>query len=254
MTNNTGGDAVAMECTEVGVNQWALDLTLLPYVLGLPPTTITTTGLTKTWDFILSLYDVDDISILDVDVNSVPTIYCFGYPVVGVSGGMSTVLTTGYSRPIYHNGRYCKFVTSAYSIISTTTSTTGITYIAPNADHKEIAWIDRDGKWSFWNFRYLSQSNENKASNEIPFYSLTNDGQVMSSYDITMESNLMLNFDTVAVNSDHYQQLTEISKSPRVIYNGLCYRVKSCNNDTADCRQNLHFNLTLQSEQNAVSY
>ena len=241
------------KCTDLGSNVWEIDMNMLSSILLLPPTTITVTGLVLSTTF--TVYVKTSAGATDATaVADSAALLCFGKPLRGVSGGMTTVNTTGRSRSIYHNGRYCAFSTTAYAITSTTSTTTGINYYAPDAAHKEIAWIDRDGKWSFWNFRYLSKSYENKASNEVPYYALTNALHVMSSYDISMESLVSLNFDTVAVNVDHYEQLCEISASPRVIYDGLVYRVKSSNSEVAACNQNYHFKLTLQREENAVSY
>jgi hypothetical protein len=246
----------AFRCTEVSAGSFLIDCDMLSAFLGLSPNTITITGLIRSTDFQIVFKNSAGVAYggsgtVAVDTD---TLLCFGYPKRGASGGMATVLSAGYSRQIYHNGRYCKFVTSAYVITSTTTSTTGITYVAPDANHKEIAWIDNDGKWSFWNFRYLSKEVDNKKSNSVPYYAVTNALQIMSSYDISAESVLRLNFDTVAVNTEHYEQLCDISASPRVIYDSRVYRVVSSNKQTADCRQNLKFNLTLEIEENAVSY
>ena len=241
------------KCTDLGSNVWEIDMNMLSSIIGLPPITITTTGLVSTNTF--TVYVKYGANLTDTThVSDSNALLCFGYPYRGVSGGMTTVNTDGKSRPIYHNGRYCVFATTAYSIVSSPSSTTGITYVAPDANHKEIAWIDRDGKWMFWNFRYLSKVLDNKSSNDVPYYVRTNAEQIMNSYDINRESNYLLNFDTVAINDEHYAQLCEISASPRVIYNGIVYRVQSCNNDIADCNQNYHFNLTLKSEDNAVNY
>lgn len=269
-TGLTSGDyailrwgSYAFRCTQtvsgVGTGTFVIDVNFLSSIIGLPPTAITASLLTVTASFAIRWYSASDVyystDTVSVDAN---TKLCFGYPKKGYGAiGMNEVLNTGYyDLYLYHNGRYCTYDSTSglYIITTTTTSTAYEIYIAPDSSHKEIAWIDRDGRFSFWNFRYLSQTNDNKSSNEVPYYALTNALEIMSSQDITRENSLLLNFDTVAYNADHYRMLCDISASPRVFYDGNIYRVKSCNNETAACNQNYHFKLTLQREENAVSY
>jgi hypothetical protein len=247
----TGG--YKFRCTNTTGTTWVIDMNMLSALLGLPPTSITITGLVNAKDFQIVVKDSAGSIIDSTTYSDVGTLLCFGYPSRGVANGMATVIADGTSMPIYHNGRFCKYDsgTGAYVI---TTSTALEIYKAPKSGTAEIAWIDRDGKWSFWNFRYLSKEMDNKQSNPVPYYALTNVLQIMDSYDIERESTIRLNFDTVAVDSIHYAQLCEISKSPRVIYGGLIYRVVNSNKTAADCQKNLKFNLTLETQENAVSY
>jgi hypothetical protein len=215
---------------------------MLRSLIGNPPTSVTVTGLTKTVTPIINVYDstgsetLASSTLLNNDI-------CFGYPKRGVTGGMSFV----NSLPKYHNGKYSLYDgDGSFSILTGKTDK-----IYRNINGYEIAWINSEGGWSFWNFRLISQKINTNNSNEVSYYALRNADAVMSSYDMDSDTTSELSFDTVAVDSIHFGYLTEIQRSKRIIYDGRVYRVKSISDTTAANRQNLHFSITLETKENA---
>ena len=128
-----------------------------------------------------------------------------------------------------------------------------IYYKPPYGDH-EIAWLNRDGCWSFWNFRKVSEEIAVKKSNEVATYYPTNAATISKSRMITAEKTVKHAFDTLAYDPTHFAQLCEIQESLAVIWNGKLVRVTSSNSLTAVCKQNLRFNLILEVDENIAGY
>ena len=261
---------------------FVLDLTnILPSYLGLPPT-LTSGLLTKVISIAINAYG-DAISIYDVH----PDIYlCFGYPKLGEVGGMDDVVVRGVSRTVYHCGQVGFYNRNDYAELEFTINGINYTYpvsvgynlITLNSTQllngnltalggditipviykantgAGIAWINSDGAWSIWNFRYIKKVNETSRFNPIPAYATTNGLMEAKSIDISTTKKVQYYFDTIAVDATHYEYLTEIAESPRVIYANKICRVKRCSNDISACKQNLHFELILEIEENAVNY
>ncbi len=249
--------------TVVTLDTYQIDVTcILPYILGFAPTTVTATGLVLTPTITIQGYTSVGI-VLGAAVTH-PTIYLsFGYPNIGVIGGLDgNSAGKNMSKVIYHNGKFSFSSLGGSSFYLGTGAYTGkypdagydIDMIYKNIIGSEIAWLNSNGCWSYWNFRYLAEENIAKSITEIPVYASTNAEMYAKSVDISTEKKLSLYFDTIAVDDIHYKQLTEIAESARVIYSGKVYRIKDSSSRTANCRQNLKFNLTLEIEENAVSY
>ena len=236
--------ATYFKCTNVTGNSWAIDMTeIIKSLAGLPPTSETVTGLTSTRSFLIIVRNSDGTEATQTGQTLLTYYLCFGYPKRGVSGGMTFVNLL----PKYHNGKYSTYSgPGVYSILTGQTD-----QIYKNIAGSEIAWINSEGGWSFWNFRFISEKLTTKNSKEVEYYALRNVDMVMSSYDLESETVSELSFDTVAVDSVHFGFLTEIQRSKRIIYNGRVYRVKSISETTAAVRQNLHFSLTLETTENA---
>ena len=234
--------SIEFSCVNTTSNSWAIDMTeMLPSLLGLAPITVTETGLTNDIISTIKVYDNTD-TLLKSETETV--FLCYGKPKRGVAGGMSLVNTLTK----YHNGKYCIYSVGngVYAILTNQTDE-----VYRPMSGAEIAWINSEGGWSFWNFRLISETITTKNSNEVAYYALRNSDMVMSSYDMDSETTSEVSFDTVAVDATHYSYLTEIQNSKRVIYNGRVYRVKDCSKTTAAYRQNLKFRLTLETQENA---
>lgn len=261
---------------------FVMDLTnILPYYIGFPPT-LTSGALTKLIQIQLIGYS-GGLPCTDYH----PDIQlCYGYPKLGDVGGMDDVAARGVSRPVYHCGQIgfynnygadlVEFVingvdrtytlAAGYNLITLHSSQllTGnliggggnlsIPVVYRPQSGSGIAWINRDGAWSIWNFRYIKKVNNTTRSNSIPLYAETNALMIGKSMDILTEKKVEYYFDTIAIDAIHYDQLTEIAESPRVLYANKICRVKKCSNQTSDCKQNLHFELILEIEENAVNY
>ena len=72
--------------------------------------------------------------------------------------------------------------------------------------------------------------------------------------EISKEKTLTLNFDTVAIDTEHYSQLIKIAESPAVYYDNKIYKVADYTKTFAECRQNLKFNLSLELKDYVPTY
>jgi len=206
---------------------------------------------------------------------------------------MEDVYLKGVSRAVYHNGKVCFFWkgTSAvhpitcggvtinfemyandYNIFDYTvneldtlpktgtitssgqpTLSIPIFYKAPFGS-EEISWLNRDGGWSFWNFRQLTKELRVKKSNDVATYYQTNASTISLSRQISAEKTVEYTFDTLAYDPAHFEQLCEIQESMAVIWNNKLMSVSGCDSLTSVCKQNLRFTLKLQSDENIAGY
>ena len=270
---------------------YELDLTnILPFYLGFPPTSNTVTGLTKDLVMVINGYNSAGASIATATHETIKL--SFGYNLIGIVGGLDYVYESGrmfYSNAVYYNGKISFYFSStsgskslviggvshSYSLVNgynilvldasqkingTLTESDGLSipliYKAQtySTTEVEIAWLNMDGCWNYWNFRYLGKNTAVANSKTIPVYGSTNALMYAKTVDLGKDKKVQLSFDTIAVDITHYAQLCEIAESPRVIYSGRVYRVIQCNSSVSNNKQNLHFSLTLETEENAVSY
>lgn len=124
-----------------------------------------------------------------------------------------------------------------------------------NTNYKQLQWINADGAWSKYFFRQTSSGSDVKSSNQIPIYEAIHANIVGKSRDITKEKKSTIQLDIVATDEEHFRQLCEIAESPCILYDDkiLC-SVKSAPADTALCRQNLYFKLTLEYDNYVPTY
>ena len=169
----------------------------------------------------------------------------FAIPPIKNGDWMNTLFTNGFVRPIYHCGRYSKFDYTDLIFVN------GVGY---NIQGEEIAWIDREGRWSFWNFKFLSKEFDVKNSGQISTFALRNSEVVGNGLNTEQEIKVQLNFKTVAIDVIHHELLCEIKQSKVVICRDLICNVKECTQTTGAEKQNLAFNLTLEYTENAASY
>lgn len=288
-TVNIGGyEFRAVKTATVGTtDSYIIDITsILPNLLILPDANSLTSQLITSVNIITRAYDSSNTVIATDTINGVNI--SFGYIGIGVSGGMYDVLKKGSSRAIYHNGKigfygddlqgYCNFILggiaklykmengfntvtldAAHKINGTLTSeylatfSIQLYYKHPYGD-EEIAWLNRDGGWSFWNFRKISEEIAVKKSNEVATYYPTNAATVSKSRMISAEKTVKHAFDTLAYDPTHFAQLCEIQESLAVIWNNKLVKVASSNSLTAVCKQNLRFNLILEVNENIAGY
>jgi len=208
------------------------------------PFEVTVSGLTQTISYTINGYSSAGLLLASSAAQSVYLTFAKPY----LKSGLYDLYTSGTTRMIYHNGKYSQWASTSYVI--TTDNTNDATHIYKAVIGEEIAWLNRDGAWSFWNFKKISEMQGAKKSTEISNYALSNFELATKSYDLETELKIEVMFTTVAVNSEHYRQMTEIGSSERVIYNGKAYRVKDYPKTSAECKQNLRFNLTLEIEEN----
>lgn len=129
-----------------------------------------------------------------------------------------------------------------------------VVYRAAKSTEVPVIWLDRDGCWARWYFRLISTNNDVQRSKEVPIYAYTNATQKGRTREIGAAKSIDFLFDTLAVNAEHYKILTEIKESPLVVYDGRIVKVADSSSETAECKQNLRFTITLKMQENVVSY
>lgn len=262
----------------VTVDTYVMDLTeILRYVLGFPNGTdlsasctisISATGQTTVTTTGMLVYGYDQIQ---VDTDYVLNEYVRLYGARGVIYNNGTITfyfsgTTGSYTGVLNGHSQAFTLSTGYNTIVLPTQWrvagmlvfTGtdleLSLYYRNSDTYEIKWIDEDGRFSRWNFRKISTTNEQKKSNTVPSYYQTQALTTEKSVDISAEKNVMFVYDTIAVNEDHYQQLIKIQDSLFVQVQGVRMKVRSSDSTVAECRQNLHFTITLEQEQYVPTY
>ena len=167
-----------------------------------------------------------------------------------IVGGVSInyTLATGYNIVTLHASQ---LVTGTL-----TSSPSGLSipliYI-PSTD-TPITWLDRDGAYSYCAMRLVSKGTITRSENPVPIFNLSNGDANTLDDNNTRTRTGRVTLDVVARDAEHYRQLTTIGDSMRVWYGGLLYRAVSIPTDTADCRQNLYFQITLERSENAAGY
>jgi len=243
--------------------------------------------LTKTQVITIKLYSSAGVFITSINHPSIKL--GFIYSNINTYSEVD-IYKKGSSMAIYHNGKLVFFWSGGDTVatfnVGTSTDAIGVTekeynlfnisgtsldmtgtltstdlatfsipiyYKPPYGDH-EIAWLNRDGGWSFWNFRKVSEEIAVKKSNEVATYYPTNAATISKSRMISAEKTVKHAFDTLAYDPTHFAQLCEIQESLAVIWNNKLVRVASSNSLTAVCKQNLRFNIVLEVDENIAGY
>lgn len=278
-----------------GIDAYVIDLTnILPSFLGIETIdSLLTESLSKVITIDVFGYNSAGTQIAS-DLTHPDIELCFGYPKIGVGGGLDGLWYSGRStgRTVFTNGTISFYfsdtagtyaltmdggettrseaLNAGFNVLSLQTHllksgtfqrdgvpvglSVDVVYRPAKAEHLPIYWIDRDGCWSSWAFRLLSTNNDVQRSKEVPIYAYTNTAQKGKTRQIGAAKSIDFIFDTIAVNDEHYSQLTEIIESPLVIYDGRIVKVADSSSSTAACKQNLRFNITLKMQENVVSY
>ena len=265
---------IPIRTSTVTVDTYYMDLSdILKYILGLPNGTDLSASCT--------------VSISATGQTTVTTTgrLCFGYDQIGYSDLVDYVEDLGAKDTIYHNGDitfYSKTSgtytgtmnahSQAFSLVvgyntihlPTQWLVNGVlefsgTNIRLSLNYRQgvdnvVTWIDEEGRISRWNFRLLNKTFDTAHSNSIPSYYQTLALTKEKSTDISTSKNLLLTMDTVAVDVYHYEQLCKIKESLYVTWQGERMNVKSSDSLIAECRQNLHFTITLEQEQYVPTY
>ena len=279
----------AVKTATVGTtDSYIMDVTtILPNLLALPENNYDLSALIKLEAVKIKAYESSG-SLLIQSTSHPYIVLSFAYQDTGVGGGLNDIVKKGASRAIYHNGTICIFsddfigsidltiggISADYTLsgyynnitLNANQNVTGTLtssdipllsiplYYKPAYGDHEIAWLNRDGCWSFWNFRKVSEEIAVEKSNEVATYYPTNAATVSKSRMITAEKIVKHAFDTLAYDPTHFAQLCEIQESLAVIWNDKLVRVASSNSLTAVCKQNLRFNLILEVDENIAGY
>ena len=260
---------------------------VLSNLMGNAPTSIITgTALIKSYTITITAYEIDNTVVISDDEETISI--CFAYNDIGAVKGLNDIVNKGSSRNIYHNGKigfynytyigvqnliisgvsksytlslnYNNVTLDVAQLLNGTLTSSVNTYLSiplyykPAYGDQEIAWLNRDGGWSFWNFRKVSEEIVVKKSNEVATYYPTNAATISKSRMISAEKTVKHAFDTLAYDPTHFAQLCEIQESLAVIWNNKLVKVVSSNSLTAVCKQNLRFNLILEVDENIAGY
>jgi len=271
-------------------DDYIIDVTsILPNMTEIPlfVDNLVTTQITP----VINLYNSSNTII--ATANHPTILLSYGYDDICNAVRIVNVYNKGVDRNVYHNGKMsffwkgtsavhpisCGGVTVNYEMyaneintfdysispLDTLPKTGTITssaqtdlsipiYYKPAYCDQEIAWLNRDGGWSFWNFRKVSEEIVVKKSNEVATYYPTNAATISKSRMISADKTVKHAFDTLAYDPTHFAQLCEIQESLAVIWNGKLVRVASSNSLTAVCKQNLRFNIVLEVDENIAGY
>ena len=271
-------------------HNYVIDLTtILINNTSIPYEIADTSNLTFSVSITIKLYS--SLGVLLTSVNHPSVILSLGYSDIYKYTEVD-VFKKGSSKAIYHNGKnICFFWSGAtgnksfniasidelievaantYVIMNMAAMSFGIDtgtltsadlatfsipiYYKPPYGDQEIAWLNRDGGWSFWNFRKVSEEIAVKKSNEVATYYPTNAATISKSRMISAEKTVRHAFDTLAYDPTHFAQLCEIQESLAVIWNNKLVKVAKSNTLTAVCKQNLRFNLILEVDENIAGY
>jgi len=274
------------------IDTYMIDLTsILSQLVGGFPYDFNLNTLTKSIQIIINAYDptgtFGPAETPIATLTDTETALCFGYLSIGTGSGMFGVYKKGSQRAIYHNGNisfynsadsgtytltiggvaYSYTLTKGYNIvwlnstqkISGTLTHSGIeTFSIPliysPVTGEEIAWLNSDGGWSFWNFRMIAKQINVKKSNGITTWYPTNVETISKSRDISSDKLVRYTFDTIAVDKIHYEQLCEMQESMAVIWNNKLVRIVDSSKEIGACKQNLKFNLTIEIDENVAGY
>mgnify|MGYP001258266479 CR=1 FL=1 len=124
-----------------------------------------------------------------------------------------------------------------------------------NSEYEQdpIYWLNRDGCWSRWNFTKIENDYQTSRETSVPIRQ-TSVNYLGSDRTLSNKKEVLLRFETMAVDDVHFRNLTELKESAVVLYQGVVWEVVECSSVTAFCKQNLKFNLTLKTRQYVVSY
>ena len=282
----------AVKTVTVGTtDSYFIDVTsILPNLLPMPDKDYVTTSLTSTQSITIKAYESNG-TLLVQSTSHPNVVLSFAYKKIGNIGagfGLNEIVQNGASKAIYHNGIICIFsdgfigstditiggISADYTLsnyynnitLNANQKITGTLtssdmplfsipiYYKPPYGDELIAWLNRDGGWSFWNFRQITSEIKVKRSNEVATYYPTNYETISMSRMISAEKTVEYTFDTLAYDPTHFAQLCEIQESLAVIWNNKLMRVSGCNSLISVCKQNLRFTLKLQSDENIAGY
>ena len=124
-----------------------------------------------------------------------------------------------------------------------------------NSEYEQdpIYWLNRDGCWSRWNFTKIENDYQTIRETSVPILQ-TSVNYLGSDRTLSNKKEVLLRFETMAIDDVHFRNLTEIKESAVVLYQGVVWEVVECSSVTAFCKQNLKFNVTLKTRQYVVSY
>lgn len=277
--------AVKTITNDGGLDTYEMDLTeILKQILGLAPTEVATTGLTKSTTIAISgagATTVNITSILSYAVNKLgeDTVYYIAdkgrgekqyhygyiwfYNAYGAGNQVCSIgdveytymLEAGWNFLTLHSSHLIngKFTVAALFLEF------DVYYLGTQA-YDWIDWINRDGCWSRICLRKLTTTSKVEHTNPIPQSAISHLYDKGRSCTIGAKKIVEVSYDTIAKDATHFKLLTEIADSPvALLRQSSTNEVKivdiaSISEITAEYKQNLHFMITVQYEDYVAGY
>lgn len=118
----------------------------------------------------------------------------------------------------------------------------------------KMIWLNDSGCFSMWEFRKLTKEAEVNSSNPIPIDVIYQSTHEIVNINISKSKKMLITADTIAVNTEHFEQLTKIAESILIYFDGRICNVVNYTKTVAECRQNLHFTITLEYTDYVANY
>ena len=118
----------------------------------------------------------------------------------------------------------------------------------------KLFWLNDSGCFSRWEFRKLTKEAEINSSNPVPIDVLYQSTHEIVNINISKSKKMLITADTIAVNTAHFEQLTKIAESILIYFDGRICNVVNYTKTVAECRQNLHFTITLEYTDYVANY
>lgn len=118
----------------------------------------------------------------------------------------------------------------------------------------KMIWLNDNGCFSRWEFRKLTKESEVNSSNPVPIQVLYHLMYEIVNVNISKSKKVLVTADTIAVNTEHFEQLTKIAESILIYFDGRICNVVNYTKTIAECRQNLHFSITLEYTDYVANY
>lgn len=126
--------------------------------------------------------------------------------------------------------------------------------VVPAVDAMDFYYIGKQGAILEAWFNLITTETISERDNTIENYAITNELKQSKTLKIGNTITTRFILKTIARDLGHFKQLQEIGTSFLVWRGSKAYRVVDYPKQTSECRQNLAFNLTLETDENAVSY
>lgn len=250
----------AVKTLTVGnVDTYQLNGDMLKYVLGIPVFDPTgTNSLSKTCTVVYNGYNSAGSVIATATDTSFEL--CNALPIAN----LENMITFGRSnQTVYYKGllSYYNVNSNYYESVATTLTglftSNGCSFNVVSLDTLDVSyyWLNADGCWDSGTFTEITTETQSKKTSPIALYAdqLVNwKGYEFNTINDVDETKVLK---TIAKNTEHYQQLYFMTKSPIIMNeNGELFELSSPPAPIAACRQNLNFTFSLKRKIHAQSY
>ena len=166
-----------------------------------------------------------------------------------------------FTRWLYYFDEATKKITRAYDpptgVYDTGTYSINIVNVPELTENViSIAWLNSDGCYDRFDFTVVTTERQSKKSNPINLYANQLFEWKGNEQNITNDVEETLQLKTIALNSEHYEQMYFISQSMLIMdaQSGQLFELSSPPAPISACKQNLNFTFTLKRKIHGQSY